>query len=312
MIRLLRVVLVAALALLLVVPVATAAEPSIPDTGRVLVSTGGDVVLPAGERADVVVVVGGTATLSGDVDTVVAVDGRAVLSGATVETIVAVRSPVDIGAGSTVKGDVVRVDSVVTRSGDAVVGASVRGLAVDLAGIRFFLGPLVGLIFFGFALAAIAAGLLLAGLAGRQVRAAGELISQRPWQTLAVGVVGLFLPAIVATALFVTVVGAPLAIGLLFGLWPAVGFLGYLVTGIWMGDLLLARSGDRARERPYLAAVVGLVVLQVLAFVPVVPFVASLFGYGAVLLLAWRTLAGTRTGTEGRGIAQSAALAMPS
>jgi hypothetical protein len=47
------------------------------------------------------------------------------------------------------------------------------------------------------------------------------------------------------------------------------------------------------RERPYLAAVIGLLVLQALGLVPVLGIVsalASLFGFGAVVLLAWRTL----------------------
>ena len=46
---------------------------------------------------------------------------------------------------------------------------------------------------------------------------------------------------------------------------------------------------DVVRERPYLAAVVGILVLQVLTIVPFVTGIASLFGFGAVLLLAWRT-----------------------
>ena len=48
-----------------------------------------------------------------------------------------------------------------------------------------------------------------------------------------------------------------------------------------------------SRERPYLAAVIGLLILQALSLVPVLGIVSalvSLFGFGAVMLLAWRTL----------------------
>ena len=38
-----------------------------------------------------------------------------------------------------------------------------------------------------------------------------------------------------------------------------------------------------------MAAVVGLIVLQIISIVPFVGAIASLFGFGAVLLLAWRT-----------------------
>src|SRR6476646_8846296 len=81
------------LAWMLLVPAVIAADPNLPHTGRVLLSLGGDIVLPAGEQADVVVVVNGNAVIKGTVTTLVVVDGSAVLSGATAETIFAVRAP---------------------------------------------------------------------------------------------------------------------------------------------------------------------------------------------------------------------------
>ena len=91
--------------------------------------------------------------------------------------------------------------------------------------------------------------------------------------------------------LTVTVIGAPLAFGIAFGLWPLAAFIGYLVAGIAIGDWIVGRlSPGVTRERPYLAAVVGLVVLEVVGILPLVSGIATLFGYGAVLLLAWRTL----------------------
>ncbi len=84
--------------------------------------------------------------------------------------------------------------------------------------------------------------------------------------------------------------GAPLGLGILFGLWPLTAFLGYLVAAIWIGDWILRRtSPGTVRERPYLAAVIGILIMQLLAIIPFVSGIASLFGFGAVLLLAWRT-----------------------
>jgi hypothetical protein len=276
-------------------PVVLAADPSLPHTGRVLVSTEGDITVPAGEHADVVVVVNGTATIAGEVNTVVVVDGAANLTGARTESVFAVRSPVTVGPGSVVLGDVMKVDSVVTQVGDGAIAGGVRDMAADIAGIGMFIGPALIMAYVGFALAAIAAGLLLAGLAARQVRAAEALISRQPFQTLAAGLAGVFLPIFLVAILFVTIVGAPLGIGILIGLWPLAAFIGYLVAGNWIGDWVLARmSPGSTRERPYLAAVLGLLILQVLGILPFLSFVASLFGYGAVLLLAWRTI---RTGS---------------
>jgi hypothetical protein len=93
----------------------------------------------------------------------------------------------------------------------------------------------------------------------------------------------------VAVLAIVTIVGAPIGIALLIVVWPAAAYIGYLVAGIWIGDWLLARfRGSDPAGRPYLAAVVGLIVLMVIGLIPLVGAVASLFGFGAVLLHGWR------------------------
>jgi hypothetical protein len=299
------------LVFLFVAPVTLAADPSMPHIGRVLVSTGGDFTLPAGDQADAVVVMNGTATIEGRVNTVVIVDGVLNLDGATAETVVAIRSPLNLGTGTVVRGDVLKLDSLVTKTGNAAIDGSIRDIGSDLAGIGLFLIPVFFLLFIGFAISAIVGGLVLAALAARQVRAAEALISHEPGQVVISGLIGVFLPIVVIGGLFVTVVGAPLAVALLIGVWPVLALLGYLVAGIWLGDFLLERTSSRVdRERPYLAAVVGLVVLQVLAIFPPIPMIASLFGYGAVLLLAWRVF--RHEGTGDVVVPRSGEVPMPS
>ena len=123
------------------------------------------------------------------------------------------------------------------------------------------------------------------------MRSAEALIRREPLLTAGVGLLGLFVPIVFLVLLTVTVIGAPLAFGIAFGLWPLAAFIGYLVAGIAIGDWIVGRlSPGVTRERPYLAAVVGLVVLEVVGILPLVSAIATLFGYGAVLLLAWRTL----------------------
>jgi hypothetical protein len=291
--RLTAVLSAIVLALFLFVPTALAAEPDLPHTGRVLVSTGGDVTVPAGDQADLVVVVQGHATIAGVVNTVLVVDGSAELSGARAETIVAVRSPVTVGAGTIVLGDVMQLDSVVTRAVDAQVLGAVRDLGLDMAGFGLLLGPLFIALYAGFALAAVAAALLVAALASRQVRAGEALIRHEPGSVVIAGLAGIFLPILIVTLLFVTVIGAPLGLGILLGLWPLAAFLGYLVAAIAVGEWIVGKLGSGARrERPYAAAVVGVLVLQVLAIWPVLSGVVAFVGFGAVVLLAWRTVRG--------------------
>ena len=279
------------LALLLLVPAVAAADPAVVHTGRVLISTEGDVTIPAGDPYDAVVVVNGDLTVEGDVNTIVIVDGTLTMTGARAETVVAIRTPVTLGPGTTVGNDIYTLDALVTNQSDEAV--VVRNIATELTGIGFFLAPLLILVFIGFAIAAVAAGLLVAALGARQVRAAEVLITHRPVETFVAGIVGVIAPVFLLIGLFVSVVGIPLALALLFVVWPLVGLLGYIVAGIWVGDWILQRMyPGLVRERPYLASVLGLVVLTVLGIFPPVPAIASLFGYGAVLLLAWRTFRG--------------------
>ena len=92
--RILGIAAAILIAFILVTPVALAA--AFDQTGRVLVSVRGDVTLPAGEQADVVVVVEGVATIEGQVNTVVAINGSAILTAAQVETVVAVQWPISV------------------------------------------------------------------------------------------------------------------------------------------------------------------------------------------------------------------------
>jgi hypothetical protein len=173
----------------------------------------------------------------------------------------------------------------------AQVEGAVRDLGLEIAGVGFLRGPLFIALYIGFALAAVAAALLLAALAAKQVRAAEGLIRQEPGSVVLAGLAGIFLPIIMVTILFVTVIGAPLGLGILLGLWPLAAFLGYLVAAIALGEWILRKMGRGvAGDRPYAGAVIGVLVLQVLAIVPILSSIVAFVGFGAVLLLAWRTL----------------------
>jgi hypothetical protein len=280
-------------AFLFLVPVALAADPAA-DRGRFVMSVNGDVTVPAGDVADTVLVIDGTATIEGDVRTLVVIDGAATLTGASADEIVAIASTVTLNPGTVVTGDVQTLDSTVHKVGDAAVQGEVRGLEGSVAAMAAVIAPAFILFWLGFGLATLVAGVLLAGLAARQVRTTERLISHEPVVTLLVGLVGMIVVPALAILLMVTIVGAPLGLGLMLGAWPFLAFLGYLVAGIWIGDWLLARlSPGRVDERPYLAAVIGLLLLQLIGLVPIVSLVsafAGLLGFGAVLLAGWRTL----------------------
>jgi hypothetical protein len=285
------IVFLAALALALGVaaPAVLAAEPTFDHTGTVLMGFNGDVTVPTGDAADAVFVTGGTATIGGKVETVVVLDGSVVLQGATVKEVVATGGSVTIDATSTVTGDVRTLNATVTTDPAATIGGSVSSLDKDLIAAGAIIAPAVVLFMLGFGLVTLVAGLALAALAAGQVRKAEALISGEPGPTLVFGLAGLILIPIVAVLMMFTVIGAPLGLAILFMVWPAAAFAGYLVAGIFIGEWLLYRNAAERPERPYLAAVVGIIVLAVISVIPFVGAIASLFGFGAVLLFAWRT-----------------------
>jgi hypothetical protein len=288
--RLFAIAASVAMLLALFAPAALAAEP-VTATGSVIVTIDGAVDVPAGEHLDTVVVIDGNARVAGDVGTIVVAGGTATLTGATVDTVVAVDGTVDLQAGTTVTGNVSTLHATVTQQPGAVVQGRVTVLDTDLAAFAVLMVPVFVVLFLGFVIAAVAAAVLVAAFGARQVRETEALISGRPGHVLVAGIVGaIALPAL-AVVMMATVIGAPIGSALLFVVLPALAILAWIVAAIWIGDWLVAAlRGSREPERPYLAAVLGVVALGIAGMIPFVTAIATLFGFGALLLAAWRVL----------------------
>jgi hypothetical protein len=290
--RLLLILATLAVVLGIGAPAALAAEP-LPNTGSVLVSVNSTVDIPAGDRLDALVVVGGDARISGDVGTIVVVRGTATLSGATAETLVVVNGSADLQAGTTVLGNVRTLDGVVTQQPGAAVQGSVRAMDGDVVAFFGALGmlliPVFILLFIGMGLATIAAALVVAALGARQVRATGALIRREPGPVLIAGILGSVALPLLAVLLIITIVGAPFGLGIFFIVLPAIVFLAWIVAAILVGDWIVIRMRGAAQpDRPYLAAVLGVIALAVAGIIPFVTAIATLFGFGALLLAVWR------------------------
>jgi hypothetical protein len=275
--------------LALLAPVALAAGP-VTSTGSVVVSVNGTLDLPAGSSMTTVVVVDGTATISGDAQTLVVVNGTATLAGATVDELIVVDGRVDLLVGTSV-GDVSTWRGTVTQDPAATVSGRTTTFETDFAALAILLVPLVLAFTVGLAIAALVAALVVAAFASRQVREAEAQISGRPGHSLLAGIAGTVLLPIVGGLLILSVIGAPIGFALLFGILPVLAFVGWLIAAIWVGDWLIARSrGEREPGRPYRAAVLGVIVLAIASIVPFVSTIATLFGFGALLLVGWRIL----------------------
>lgn len=300
--RLVAVAGALALALAVFAPVALAAD-TLPHSGRVIISTQGDVTIPAGDQADVVVVVRGNANIQGTVNTLVVIEGTADLAAAQLETVVAVRSTIEARAGTVILGELQRLDSTVHQQGNVEIVGGITDMTDWFVEAGAVLAPALILLWIGFGVAAIVAALFLAAIATRQVREAGQLMARDPLMTFAVGFLGAIALPVAAVLLLVTVVGAPLGLGVLFAVLPLLAYAGYLVAAIWTGEWVLRRlSPGPERDRPYLGAVVGVVILGIIGLVPwlgLIVTVASILGFGALLRLGFQAIRGTPRSTTG-------------
>ncbi len=274
--------------LLVGVPAAAAANPIYED-GRIVVSVRGDITFPAGEVADSLVVVDGSATIEGDVTSVVVVNGSVTFVGSRSRDVFAIASLIRLDAGSVITGELRSIDSTVEQAAGAVIQGGIRQ-DFDAMGGFAVIGPAVLFLYLGFVVATLAAGLALAAFAGRQVRSAERVISREPVTVVAAGLAGLFVIMTGAIVAMVTVIGIPLGLGMLIGFLPVLFLAGYVVTGIWLGGLLLRRtSRATAPDRPYLAAVLGILILGVVGMVPGIGGLIGFLGFGAIVLLMWRS-----------------------
>jgi len=292
---LVRALLLACVALLLGTVTAVAQTSDEPQLGTqdsaVLVGIQQDVALPAGETADAVIVVDGAADVAGTATGVIAIDADVTIaSGASVESIFAVGGSVDVADGATVK-DIAYAGTDITIAPTATVTGEVSDINEDFAQFAGFLVAALAVIalfvFIGWLLAVLIAALLLVAFGTSQARRAAANIGGDVLKTLVAGLLMLIVPWIVIALLAVTVVGLPLAIGLAI-MWFFVAFLGWLVVGLWIGERILARS--RTAARPYGAAILGVLILVLVGWIPFVNFIAWWFGLGAVTLAGWRVL----------------------
>jgi hypothetical protein len=265
------------------------------ESGSFLVGIENDVDVGAGESADGILIIDGTATVEGDVSNIAAFDADVVITGssAMVEGILTVGGTLTVDDGATVE-NITYVDSEITLGETAVVDPdNVVDATVEIAGAFAWIAAALLLLWIGIwigtAIALLAASLLTVAFGTSQLRRAAFNIGNDILKTLVAGFLMVVVPWLLIVVLGITIVGLPLAIGLAV-VWLFVAFLGYLTVGLWIGERILSRA--RTAERPYGAAFLGVLILMLLSWVPLVTPVALWFGLGAVSLAGWRVLRG--------------------
>ncbi len=129
-------------------------------------------------------------------------------------------------------------------------------------------------------------GLVLLGLKKKSFTAVSEIMKQKPWASLLLGLAVLVVTPIVMIILLITVIGIPLALLLLAVYLILVG-VAAIYSAYYLG-LLVADGLNKKPINPFVALIVGLLILVILSAIPFIgglfSFLFILFGLGALAL----------------------------
>jgi hypothetical protein len=285
--------LFAVVALVLFAPAPVAAQENAED---VLVRVNGTVDLPAGDALDVLVAVNSETRVAGSVrDTLVVVNETATISGDVPGEVFAYNGEVVLEPSARIGGDVTLVNSQLVQADGAVVsGSVVEREGAEMARELSRVADAVSIIaWIGLTILFVVVALAWAALGGRQLSGVAGSLAARPELAVVWALIFWIAGPLVAVVAMITVIGLPLGLATLLVLLPLLWTLGYVVAGTRLGFFIDdLRGAQTDLEHPYLAAVVGVAILQLIGLLPwvggVVVLLAGLLGAGAIVALAWR------------------------
>ena len=291
-----------------------------------IVVFGRNVELKAGDSAEAVVVIGGSAKIDGNVrDAVVAIGGNldvkgrvgdaAVAVGGSInadgevgDAVVAVMGNVTAGTNANIHGDVVSVGGRADITDGAKIGGQVQEVDFNIPGLPNVQGlsnwfkycvlefrPLAFQVTWVWIVAGVffCIYLLVALAFPRPVQVCVEELNQRPATTFLVGLLAKILVPIIILVLTVTGIGVLVVPFLVAGLF-FVAVLGKVALLEYLGAALARPFGLQMLQRPVAAFLIGSILVTLLYVVPYLGFVAyavfALWGLGTAITGGFRRL----------------------
>lgn len=264
----------------LVTPAVASASEAVGDGEGAIVVVSGDVTVDRGETVDGVYLASGDARIAGEVDgDVIVLSGDVTLSGRIDGNLFVADGTARLLPSAEVTGDVGYGDEHPAVALDARVHGDVSKQDWPDAG-SVFAGISHFVVWLAVTLSLLAFGALLLLIAPGAADALYARSRERLGPTIAIGVAVLIALPVLAVIAAVTLVGLPLAFGILLSLLP-LGAVAYLASAYALGR----RMVEPPRHR-MLAFLAGLGALRVAAFVPVlgtvVGLAALIFGLGLI------------------------------
>lgn len=248
---------------------------------EVLVRVNGSERVGPEELIGVVVIVNGDVEVEGRIEnTLVVVDGDAdLLNGSQVDgDLVIVDGILTLRDGSTTSADIhLNGDSSWIREEGAVFTGEVNEDGFDIGSSTAWGFVLVALVaWLGTTLIMVVAALVFAGIGGLQLRGSALNLTARTGATVLATLAFWLGLSLLAVPLFLSAIGA-FALPVMFVTGLVIWFLGYIVVATRVGAIITGRDlDDPGIAHPYVPAIAGTLVLQVLLLLAIGGMLAAL------------------------------------
>ncbi len=274
-----------------------------PVCGRENISVKEDVFIAKDEVQDNIVSFGGNVAVEGRVkENVVAFGGTITLSGEVGDTVVGIGSVITLNPTAVIKGDLVSLGGVLNKEpgciiqGDTVYFKSSEFLSRIFRGSLFSvpLIPIIMILKLVIMFIWLLLAIVVAGVFPRQLTFASSQVRASFWPVVGTGALTLivFITLVLFSALLsLVLIGIPFLL-FLIAVGLAIKIFGQVVLFYFFGESLSRALGIRA-PAPLLAAILGLVVVSLISFIP---FIGLLFSF-CLSLLAWGVVIRTKFGS---------------
>lgn len=179
----------------------------------------------------------------------------------------------DIDDSASVSGEITKHEVETTKM-PKLKPETVTGIVAGFAKLDL-MAKLIG------ALATFVVGFLVLKIYPNFTKNAAMTLSKKPWKSLGVGFVTIFLLPIAIVLLFVTVIGIPLALILLAGYFVYM-YVSRLFVMYWLGNKTSPDATDIAK------LLLGIILFYLISLIPfaggIIAFFVLIFGFGAMLL----------------------------
>ena len=282
-----RLVLLVLAALVLWPAVAFAQDTNVNEDDDVLIRINGPVNVAADQTHDVLIVISNDTIVDGTItDTLVVIDGTATINGRVDGEVVVISGDLTLGPTAVVE-DVNLYDSNIVRDPAATISGDLNESA-ELTWSWWDSAIFTFAIWIGMTIVVLVAGLVFALLGGRQLLSLSNTARHQIGQSVLTAAVLLIGLPLLALAAFLTVVGIPLGLAIVFLVIPLLWFIGYIIIGSHLGGWMLSRLGQSdGRYSIVWATLLGLLVLQLIGLVPfiggLIVFLAGLYGSGVLV-----------------------------